>query len=104
MGYYTRHELVIQNGSNDLIKELREFSEDASYAIDEDGATEESTKWYKHEDDLRSFSALHPKVIFKIIGKGEEPEDAWHEYYSNGKMQHCEGVITYPKFNSGLLK
>ena len=104
MGYYTRHELAIQNGSNDLIQELREFSEEASYAIDEDGSTEDCTKWYKHERDLRSFSALHPKVIFKLIGEGEETGDLWHEYYMNGKMQLCKSVISYPQFNSDLLE
>ena len=104
MGYYTRHELVIQNGSNDLIQELMDFSEEAGYAINEDGGTEDSTKWYEHELQLRLFSVLHPKVIFKLIGEGEEAGDSWHEYYMDGKMQVCKAVITYPQFNSDLLK
>ena len=104
MGYYTSYELEIQNGSNDLIQELREFSEEAAYAIDENGCTENSTKWYRHENDLRLFSSKHPKVIFKIIGEGEEAGDLWHEYYMDGKMQSCKGVITYPQFNSDLLE
>jgi hypothetical protein len=104
MGYYTRHELEIQNGSNDLIQELREFSEEASYAIDGDGSTEEPTKWYRHEEELRLFSALHPKVIFKIIGEGEEAGDLWHEYYMDGMRQVCKAVISYPHFNSDFLK
>ena len=104
MGYVTRHELVIQNGSNDLIEELREFSDEAVYAIDNNGDTEDSTKWYDHQDDLKAFSSMHPKVIFKLIGEGEESGDLWHEYYMDGKMQLCKAVISYPNFNSDLLE
>ena len=104
MGYYTKHELVIQNGSNDLIQELREFSDDAAYAFDHSGDPEESIKWYNHQDELKVFSAMHPKVIFKLIGKGEENGDLWHEYYMDGMVQICKAVISYPNFNSDLLE
>jgi hypothetical protein len=103
MGYYTRHELEIQNGSNDLIQELREFSDDANYALNENGDTEQEGKWYDHENELKSFSLLHPKVIFKLIGEGEESGDLWHEYYMGGKVQVCKVVISYPKFNPDFL-
>jgi hypothetical protein len=104
MGYYTRYELEIQNGSNDLIQELREFSEVASWAIDKNGLTEDEAKWYDHQEELQVFSKLHPTVIFKLIGVGEDSQDFWHEYYMDGKMQNCKGVITYPQFNSDLLE
>jgi hypothetical protein len=104
MGYLTRHELVIQSGSNGLIEELRNFSEEARYAFDESGDPEESIKWYDHQDDLKAFSSMHPKAIFKLIGEGEENGDLWHEYYMGGKMQLCKGVISYPNFNSDLLE
>jgi hypothetical protein len=104
MGYYTRHELVIQNGSDDLIQELREFSDDANSAFDQAGDPDNEIKWYEHQDELKVFSAMHPKVIFKLIGEGEETGDLWHEYYMNGKMQVCKAFITYPHFNSDFLE
>ena len=104
MGYYTRHKLVIQNGSNDLIQKLRDFSDEANYAFDQNGDPEDSTKWYRHQDELKSFSAMHPEVIFKLIGEGEENGDLWHEYYMGGKMQVCKAFITYPHFNSDFLE
>ena len=50
MGYYTHHELSIVKGDNDLISKFREVSEDASYAINDSGDSEESCKWYRHQD------------------------------------------------------
>jgi hypothetical protein len=104
MGYYTRHELVIQKGSNDLIQELREFSDYANSAFDKNGDPEDSVKWYEHQEELKAFSAMHPEAIFKLIGEGEETGDLWHEYYMKGKIQVCKAFITYPHFNSDFLE
>jgi hypothetical protein len=104
MGYYTRHELSIKSGSDNLIKELREYSQEASYALQDNGDTEESCKWYGHQDELRSFSLLHPEALFKLEGEGEESCDIWVEYYQNGKMQLCKAKISFDGFDESLLK
>lgn len=104
MGYYTRHELEIVKGDNDLIDEFRDISEDARHAIDSNGDSEESCKWCTHEDELRKFSLLHPEALFKLSGEGEESGDIWHEYYQNGKMQLCKAKIVFDNFNAELLK
>lgn len=103
MGYYTSHELTVIHGDSELISELREDSEGANYAIDDNGDTNESCKWYEHERDLRSFSSKHSGVLFMLSGEGEEAGDLWHEYYKDGKMQRCKAVITFDEFKEELL-
>ena len=104
MGYYTRYEIDVVKGDTSLIVDLREFSENAKYAINDSGDSEDSCKWYKHQDDLKRFSLLHPEALFKLSGEGEENGDMWHEYYRNGKMQLCKAKIIYDEFNADLLK
>lgn len=104
MGYYTRHKLEIIEGDKDLIDEFREYSEDAQYAIDSDGDSEESCKWYSHQDELKRFSLLHSEALFKLSGEGEESGDIWHEYYQNGKMQLCKAQIVFADFDARLLE
>jgi len=104
MGYYTRHELEVVKGDNDLIEAFREVSEDARYAINGSGDSEESCKWYSHQDELKRFSLLHPEALFKLSGEGEESGDIWHEYYQDGKMQLCKAQIVFADFDARLLK
>ena len=103
MGYNTRHELAVVKGDDDLIEALREVSEEASYALSSNGDSEESCKWYMHEDDLKRFSLLHPGALFKLSGEGEDSDDMWHEYYQNGKMQLCKAMIFFADFDEKLL-
>lgn len=103
MGYNTRYDLTIVKGDNSLIGELREFCEDAAYALDENGAPEESCKWYRCKDDMKRFSLLHPEALFKLHGDGEEAGDIWEAYFQNGKMQMCKAKITFDEFSQELL-
>jgi len=103
MGYYTKHELEVQQGSNDLIEELRESCEGANYAIKSNGDPRVKCKWHDHSKDMKVFSALHPHALFKLSGEGEDAEDLWREYHKNGKVQVCKAVIAYPQFNSYSL-
>lgn len=112
MGYQTSHELLVLKmdsqklvpfNSLDIIAELREFSEEANYALDNDGETNESCKWYDHQKELREFSTRYPDLIFKLHGEGEESGDLWDEWYVNGKMQIGKAIITYPDFNPSNL-
>lgn len=85
MGYYTRYELTvtpeldiafIQNridGGRDL-DDLEELSD-------------ETTKWYEHEKDMRALSKDYPDHLFQLDGRGEEQGDVWRKYFKDGKMQ-----------------
>jgi len=103
MGYYTRHELEVIEGDNELISELRNSSECASYAIYDNGKESGECKWYRHEDELRNLSKKHPQALFKLIGEGEDSGDIWIEYYRAGKMQRCAAKITFDKFDCDEL-
>ena len=103
MGYYTRHQLEVIKGDENLISELREYSEEARFSIESNGGLGEGCKWYEHQKDLKEFSMMHPNALFKLSGKGEESGDIWHEYYQNGKMQLCKAQIVFADFNADLL-
>jgi len=104
LGYYTRHELEVVEGDPDLTTVLVEENEDASYALESDGSSSESCKWYEHRKHMREFSAKYPDALFKLSGEGEESGDIWVEYYRNGKMQNCQAEIVFPDFDEKLLK
>ncbi len=99
MGYTTTYTLDVKTGNTDLIPELREFSDEAAYAIDDYGETSESCKWYEHEKDMKAFSLKHPDRVFKLSGIGEEQPDMWVKYFSGGRMQVCKAVITYDEYD-----
>lgn len=88
----------------DVIAALREFSEEAQYAINEDGEAEESCKWYDHEKQLIAFSKEQPNWLFTLSGTGEESGDIWKKYFVNGKIQSAKAVITFEDFDERKLK
>ena len=104
MGYYTRYELEVVEGSEELIGKFREECESAQYAFDDYGDGEEETKWYDHDDDLSAFSKKHPDALFKLTGEGEESGDMWAEYHKNGKCQRCQAIVTFEEYDENKLK
>lgn len=103
MGYYTQYSI---QAPIELIKELREESEGAKYALDEEGGTEEDTKWYSHEEDMKKFSKKYPEQLFILEGIGEGSDDVWKKYFKNGKMQTCiaEVVWNYEEFDESKME
>lgn len=108
MEYATSYGLEIKElkaDSNEaIIDNLRKASEGAKYAIDENGETEESSKWYDHEKDLIEFSKRYPSKVFILSGEGEETGDIWKSYFVNGKVQTEKAEIQVAKFDPAKLK
>ena len=52
-------------------------------------------KWYEHDKDMIEISAMFPNVVFCLHGEGEEHDDLWNAYYSNGKSETCCARIVY---------
>lgn len=109
MGYHTKFNLKIANCPStyieeEIISELRDINECAKYAIDEFGDTEEESKWYDHEQDLKEFSLQYPEFIFVLEGIGEAHDDMWIKYFKNGKCQVCDAIITFDPFDESELK
>ena len=95
MGYYTSHKLTLMPESDSIIAKLRERHEDAAVALDEDGDSNESCKWYDHNDNLMKFSKEFPNHIFLLEGDGEGAGDAWKTYYKNGKLQEIHAELVF---------
>lgn len=105
MGYYTEYSLAVSGKDElDIIDDLRKRYESAAFAFDEDGAPQDSCKWYDHETDMKYFSSLHPDLLFTLTGDGEESGDIWVKYFKNGKMQLCKAKIVLDPFDESQLK
>lgn len=108
MGYYTHYELEVHEGNLSINEILT--SDEASgfagldYAIDENGETQESVKWYDHEADMHFLSKEFPDIVFKLTGEGEEAGDIWRKYFKNGRMQECRAVITFESYDERKLR
>lgn len=111
MGYYTSYTLEIQDADGPLeekqtaaiVAQLFEISEDARFALDEDGGCNQAAKWYESDIELKELSELHPDLLFIFYGQGEDNEDMWMQYFKNGKMQFAPAVITYAEFDESKL-
>ena len=60
-------------------------------------------KWYEHSEEMRKLSVAFPEIHFELQGFGEEQPDAWVKHFLGGKMQKCEGTITFPPFDKNKL-
>jgi hypothetical protein len=117
MGYATRYTLRVDftvggkvaalrdsEPLDSLLIALREENEDARHALDDDGSTSESCKWYEHQAQMKEFSAKHPTVLFTLHGEGEENEDIWNEYYLGGKLQVAKAQMQIAPFDPKKLE
>lgn len=87
----------------DIIDRLRNWNEDAKYAINEEGMSEQSCTWYEHEKDIKEFSEQYPDIIFELNGIGDEYDDIWNKYFLNGKMQTCIAKIIFDQYDPEKL-
>lgn len=57
--------------------------------------TNDIMKWYDVEDDLRALSAAFPAIIFMMEVEGDDRDDNWRLYATNGVIQASKGHIVY---------
>lgn len=91
-------------GLDDLIAQYIEGHEDIHYALETDGSTMESCKWYDHEADMKVMSDAFPNVLFKLHGEGENAGDIWNAYFLNGKSQKHKAKIMIDECDSNAWK
>ena len=66
MGYYSNFSLVVCHRDQDeIIADLRNNNECAHKALDESGNTNDQTKWYDMDKDMKEFSKKYPEVLLK---------------------------------------
>ncbi len=106
MGYRTMHTLSADTDNEKfiiIVKELWEFSEEADFALDENGDAATPAKWYDNEDDLVEFSQKYPDIVFTLEGEGEESGDIWKKYFKNGEKQIAHTEIKIDEYDESKL-
>lgn len=107
MGYQSDYQLeVIEQKTvepTDIIANLLIQSEYAAYALDGNGDTNESCKWYECEEQIKAFSKGYPNHLFIITKQGEDGRQ-WKFYIMNGKSQVAEMVPQFEAFDPSKLK
>lgn len=107
MGYYTYHSLTIEPDDDDLLRQIITSESEESeirYALEDDGRTSQSTKWYCHDNDMRKLSQKWPNVTFHLHGEGEENDDIWTATYRDGLCHHRRAQITIEDFDPQKLE
>lgn len=109
MGYYTSFSLQAKIepwNVEALVEKLSElgvigYALEKEYWEDSHGIVEfdsnDTVKWYSHDEDMLKISTAFPNAVFKLIGVGEEPGDIWDTYYKNGQMEYCPYVPKRPE-------
>jgi len=95
MGYYTRYELEILDGDDNVTDYSKEISEESGYS----DCFEDTIKWYNHKQEMEDYSKKHPDTLFKLTGEGEDQPDMWEEYFKNGKSHRIVGQVVFEEFD-----
>lgn len=107
MGYYTNYNLKVKEGDlkiQEILDQVEGKFQGIDYAVDTDGSSLDSVKWYEHEADMHFLSLEFPSIVFELHGEGEESGDVWYKYFKNGKMQHCPAKISFDEYDESKLK
>ena len=98
MGYDTRFKLGMYAEKYEDVEKLLE-NEKMLHSIYLNKS--EPFKWYNRHQDMIDYSLKYPKVIFILLGEGEEIEDKWKLWTKNGKQieKYAEIVIKWPKLD-----
>lgn len=98
MGYQSSYHLTIERPTikedQEIIEEFRKQYCDAAYALDEEGQSGQSSKWYEAENDIRDFSIKYPHFIFILDRIGEDGELS-RIVAQNGESQVQAPTIQY---------
>lgn len=106
MGYYTYHTIDINCSDEERLEKIRQKMKEKEiipYIFTEDFETQDVTKWYEEEEDMREISAMFPDIRFAIHGEGEDSGDIWDAYYLDGKRQYCPAIISIEPFDPEKL-
>jgi len=63
--------------------------------LNSDGTTQNAAPWYEHEKHMQILSRKFPAYTFVLSGIGEEPEDMWKKFFTNGLMRQASARISY---------
>lgn len=110
MGYYTYYNLDVMNSEKFTPEQLINASKALAKIMDEESyadvdslpvgnpflwLSDDSMKWYEHDDDMIKLSKEFPEMTFRLFGEGEDHEDMWVAYYRDGRASTCYAHIIY---------
>jgi hypothetical protein len=106
MGYYSNFKLEVNHpDEEDIIGDLLDNNEDARRALQYDGNSQEPTKWYDMDKDMKEFSKKYPEVLFEMQRQGESGgDDQCNYYFQNGKAQECWVELKFPDYNPDKME
>ncbi len=94
--------IQVKVNDKEIIKELRDSSDDCAYLLSEKGGSYETGSGHEIEDDIKKFSTRYPDVIFQLdctwdSGFGDPPS---RFYFKNGVKKNAKAKVTYqdPEF------
>lgn len=85
MGYYTTFYFHrIEGPKEDFENMLKDVDKKlgTTCAGEPDGVV---AKWYDYDKDIIELSEKYPDLVFAVEGYGENSDDAWKEWWHNGK-------------------
>ncbi len=112
MGTYSRYSLAVLNADTgtpyyygrEVVEVLRAESEEAEYALADDGsASNQSSRWYNCQQDLRAFSIRYPGVVFQL-DKLQEDGEYSRIYACEGRAYREVAEIVYQPFAASKLQ
>ena len=102
MGYITTFTIEKVEGSqeeyNNILNELKELG------LEQLAESETDTlKWYDHAVDLEEITSKHPEAVVLLLGRGEDIDDVWYEYWKAGKFYRKVFMPeSYEKYNTDM--
>ena len=79
--------------AEDILADLFSRSEEARYALKENGDARQLSRWYNWKEEILEFSQLYPAWLFTLNGQGENNGDIWRAYIKAGKIQFSQAQI-----------
>lgn len=110
MGYYTWFKLEAEPPEGEdpvefLKKVWDEEGEDSElqWAVEPDGSSRESTKWYEWQEDMRKLSLKWPGATFHLSWEGEAQGDQGEATFRDGKAHIREAQVIIEPFDETKL-
>jgi hypothetical protein len=96
----------VYDATENIIKTLRENSDDANYLLNEKGGTNCCGSGHRITNDIKKHSSLYPTVLFilDIVWDSGFNEPPSRYYLKNGKIQQANAKLIFDDFDESKLK
>jgi len=93
------------DGTNQILSELREFSDEAKHLLKKNGGSDCTGSGHSIEKDILNFSKNYPKTLFELNARwdnafGDPPS---RFYIMDGKIQNAKVTVVFEDFDETKL-